>query len=30
MTPAVGEARARLSGDLEAARHLLTTVAIIA
>jgi hypothetical protein len=30
MTPAVAEARARLSGDLEAARHLLTTVAIIA
>jgi uncharacterized protein (TIGR03083 family) len=30
MTPAAAEARARLSGDLEAARHLLTTVAIIA
>ena len=30
MTPAVAEARARLSGDLEAARHLLRTVAIIA
>jgi uncharacterized protein (TIGR03083 family) len=30
MTPAVAEARALLSGDIEAARHLLRTVAIIA
>ena len=30
LTPADAEARGRLSGDLEAARHLLTTVAIIA
>ena len=30
MTPAMAEARGRLSGDLELARHLLTTVAIIA
>jgi uncharacterized protein (TIGR03083 family) len=30
MTPAAAEARSRLSGDREAARHLLTTVAIIA
>jgi uncharacterized protein (TIGR03083 family) len=30
MTPAIAEARARLSGDLELGRQLLTTVAIIA
>jgi hypothetical protein len=30
MTPAIAEVRGRLSGDLELARRLLTTVAIIA
>jgi hypothetical protein len=29
ITPAVAETHSRLSGDLEFARHLLTTVAII-
>jgi hypothetical protein len=30
ITPTDAEARGQLSGDLEAARHLLTTIAIIA
>ena len=30
ITPAIAETRGRLSGDLELARHLLTTVAIVA
>jgi hypothetical protein len=29
MTPSTAETRSRLSGDLELARHLLTTIAII-